>query len=66
MKVLLVHPSPLMYSECHFRPKVILRISKEAMFNGFECRHLCKDANLFLKLRLERAKQSSQPEMARG
>jgi hypothetical protein len=44
------------YDEYYFRPKVVWRIVKEALWDGHERKRLYHEATEFLKLRAERLK----------
>jgi radical SAM superfamily enzyme YgiQ (UPF0313 family) len=44
------------YGEYYFRPKVVWRIVRKAMFNGAERRRLAKEAREYLSLRSKRKK----------
>jgi hypothetical protein len=44
------------YDEYYFRPKVVWRIVKEALWDGHERKRLYAEATEFLKLRAERLK----------
>ncbi len=48
------------YDEYYFRPKVVWRIVKEALWDSHERKRLYHEATAFLKLRAERLKWARQ------
>jgi len=44
------------YDEYYFRPRVVWRIVKEALWDSYERKRLYDEATAFLKLRAERLK----------
>ena len=59
------------YGEYYFRPRVIWRIVRKAIFNGHERRRLTKEAREYMALRQKRRKyvadqKAAKPAIAAG